>query len=123
MIKVHDGVEQQWRAAHGLVTPHGIDGEEHDVALAHGRINDCRLVRDFTASDQHSGEHQIFFRSEANDDARIFVLRWKREARYILQVFLDISFLFSGSALHWFYRLNVGAPLDDVRVSERSTSA
>src|SRR5207248_3964590 len=112
MVEVDHGVEDQEITAHGFAAPHGVVGKEHDVALAVGNVHDGGLFGDFIAARDHAAEKQIFFGGEAQNDARLLILRWNRKPNKVGEVLGNIEFLLVGSALDWFFGRLVGASLD-----------
>src|SRR5712692_4057361 len=65
VVEVEHGIEDQEITAHGFAAPHGIVGEENDVALAVGKVDDGGLLGDFAAAYDHATEQQIFFGGKA----------------------------------------------------------
>src|SRR5712672_2410707 len=122
MVEVEHGVEDQEIATHGFAAPHGIVGEENNVAFAVGDVDDGGLFGDFVGTGDHAAEEQIFFGGEAQDDAGLLVLGRKRKAGKFLDVFGDVKFLLVRSAFYRFLRRLIRASLDDVGIGSSATS-
>jgi len=56
VIIIQGGVEKQRKTSLGLEPPHGIEGEEEDVALAHGHVHHSGPVLELFPAGEHPAQ-------------------------------------------------------------------
>lgn len=76
MVMMHDGVEHQGIGPVSFGTPHGVDGEEYEMPIAQGRINNRRHASQFIPADEHSANQQLTMIGIETDDCADGIARW-----------------------------------------------
>src|SRR5262249_46038002 len=113
----------QEEAAHSLVAPHGVIGEEHHMTFAMRHVDDRRLLCDLCASLDHAAQNQIFFRSEAKYDAGICVAFRQQKTRELAHFLGNVQFLLAWRALHRFLGSHIWPGLNHIRITHGTAAA
>src|SRR5713226_4413430 len=123
VVEVEHGVENQEITAHGFAAPHRIVGKKNDMAFAVRNVYHGGLFGDFAAGGDHAAEEQIFFGGEAQNDARLLVLRRNGKAGKVRQVFGNVELLLVRGAFYGLFGRLVSAALNYVGVAGGAASA
>src|SRR6202162_2029250 len=75
VVGVEDGVEDEEVGCPGLAAPHGVVGEEDDVALPDGDVHDGGVLGDLLSTFEEARDEEVRGVAIAQDDARAFLRR------------------------------------------------
>src|SRR5260370_10778298 len=120
VIEVERGVKNQEITADGFAAHHSIVGEKNDMGFAVRNVHDGGLFGDLAAGGDHAAEEQVFFGGEAQNDARLLVLRRNRKAGKGRQVFGNVELLLVRGAFHRLFGRLLQAALNYVWSASRS---